>query len=115
MLGIRVAQLRVIFQFVEHPQFVDKHLAYIEWFNPLQSVDQATGMYQISRSMRAGERLTTVVFLDDIVESCHLIPKLGQSIDHSITAENALESPDVTQFFVNSYLRHHAFERFCLR
>ncbi|KAJ6592687.1 hypothetical protein B0H19DRAFT_1204841 [Mycena capillaripes] len=51
--GLRVAQVRVIFQLPVH--YVVKSsqpLAYIEWFTPLRAPNQLDGYYHVSRSTR---------------------------------------------------------------
>ncbi|KAG6834117.1 hypothetical protein H0H93_011813, partial [Arthromyces matolae] len=64
LAGLRVAQIRAIFnlptQFGPH-----RHpLAYVEWFTQLGRVDPVTGLHTISRSTRQRRRNTAVVHID---------------------------------------------------
>jgi hypothetical protein len=100
--GLRVGQVRVIFnlppQFGSYPH----PLAYVEWFTPLRTKDPVTGMYSISRSTRLGRRNAEVVSVTCIVRACHLVGKTGREIDHKWTTENILE--EANTFWVNNYI-----------
>ncbi|KAJ7666586.1 hypothetical protein DFH06DRAFT_1126680 [Mycena polygramma] len=50
--GLRVAQVKVIFQVPSHYPGVKQPLAYIEWFTPLRTADSLDGYYHLSRSSR---------------------------------------------------------------
>ncbi|GLB39849.1 putative zn-finger domain-containing protein [Lyophyllum shimeji] len=100
--GLRVAQVRVIFnlprQFGEfrHP------LAYIEWFTPLGTPDRVTGMHLVKRSTRAHRRNAEIISVDRIVRSCHLMAKCGREVDRGWTTDNVLE--EAAAFWVNPYI-----------
>jgi hypothetical protein len=54
--GLRVGQIRVIFNLPAQFGHFAHPLAYVEWFTPLGNKDRVTGMYQVSRSTRALRR-----------------------------------------------------------
>ncbi|KAJ7444188.1 hypothetical protein FB451DRAFT_1413303 [Mycena latifolia] len=51
--GLRIAQVRVIFQLPGHyPVKSSQPLAYIEWFTPLRTPNDLDGYHHVSRSTR---------------------------------------------------------------
>ena len=108
--GLSVAQVRVIFQLpLEYGRF-DTPLAYVEWYTPLTSYIPAIGMYQISRSFRNRYRRASIIPVNQIVRSCHLIPKFGTKIGRSWNAENVLALAD--HYYVNCDISLHNFVLF---
>ncbi|KAG1872445.1 hypothetical protein DFJ58DRAFT_903859 [Suillus subalutaceus] len=81
--GLRVGQVRAISclprQFGEY----SRALAYIEWFTPFRAPDPSSRMRQVSRSTRQLRRNAAVIHVDDIVRPCHLISKMGESVNPS--------------------------------
>ncbi|KAG2136520.1 uncharacterized protein EDB93DRAFT_1303272 [Suillus bovinus] len=117
--GFGVGQVRVIFslppkslQLLFPPTVnIPPHLAYIEWFTPFPSApDRNNGLYKLSRLMRGGDRVASIVPVGDIVRSIHLIPKFGDSAPREWTSETVLE--DCNTFWVNSYIDRHTFSIF---
>ncbi|PBK70867.1 hypothetical protein ARMSODRAFT_884244 [Armillaria solidipes] len=102
--GLHVAQVRAIFNLPSELGEFTQPLAYVEWFTPLQRIDEATGMFKIQRSLRAGRPHGAVIPVTYISHSCHLSPSSGRSIDPQYTSDNILES--CSTFFLNPYLRH---------
>ena len=100
--GLRVGQVRAIFNLP--PQFGSylHPLAYVEWFTPLRTRDNVTGMYSVSRSTRLGRRNAEVLSATCIVRACHLVGKTGREIDHRWTTGNVLE--EAHTFWVNNYI-----------
>jgi hypothetical protein len=90
-IGLRVAQVHVIFtlprQFGPYP----RTLAYVEWFTSLRAPDPFSGLRQVSRSTCQLHRNAAVVHVDEIVRPCHLIPKMGPSVDPSWNSGNVYE------------------------
>jgi hypothetical protein len=100
-LGLKVAQVRVIFSL---PAAFGKYphpLAYVEWFTPLRDPDPATGMHIISRSTQFHRRNAAVIPANWILRNCHLIGKCARKISREWTADNVLES--TSQFYLNNY------------
>ncbi|KAK0243557.1 hypothetical protein EDD85DRAFT_919323 [Armillaria nabsnona] len=102
--GLHVAQVHAIFDLPSELGEFAQPLAYVEWFTPLRRIDEATGMFKIQRSLRAGRPHSVVIPVTYISRSCHLSPSSGRSIDPQYTSDNILES--CSTFFLNPYLRH---------
>ena len=97
--GLSVAQVRAIFQLPAKFQSYKGTLAYVEWFTPLRSYSSNVGMYQVRRSTQMGRRRASIIPIEQIVQTCHLIPKFGRSVPAGLTSENALEKVDT--FYIN--------------
>lgn len=107
LLGLRVAQVRVIFDLP--PQFghLNQPLAYIEWFTPLGTPDRVSGMHNIRRSTRGHRPNAEIITVDRIVRSCHLVGKCGRNIDKAWSTDTVLEK--ATSFWVNHYIHTDMF------
>ncbi|KAH9032385.1 hypothetical protein EDB83DRAFT_2525578 [Lactarius deliciosus] len=89
--GLRIAQVRVVFQLPNKvlPQLFPSadispptHLAYVEWFSPIPTTpDSNSRLYRVSRLTRNGRRLASVIPVDDIYSSVHLLPRFSQLED----------------------------------
>ncbi|KAH9017210.1 hypothetical protein EDB85DRAFT_2076133 [Lactarius pseudohatsudake] len=89
--GLRIAQVRVVFQLPNKvlPQLFPStdvtpptHLAYVEWFSTIPTTpDSNSRLYRVSRLTRNGRRLASVIPVDDIYSSVHLLPRFGQLED----------------------------------
>jgi len=110
-LGLRVAQLRVIFELP--PQFgsYPHPLAYLEWFTSLGNPDPLTGMHTVTRSTRQSRRNAAIVPVTQIACRCHLIGKLGKEISSAWTMDNVLEQQG-TYYYVNPYVHVDMFTTF---
>jgi hypothetical protein len=107
-IGLRIAQIRLIFDLP--PQFGSfRHpLAYVEWFTRLGSFDPNTQLYSVTRSTRQGQRNAEIVSVDRIVRGCHLMARCGQIIPSTWTTDNVLEQNSI-QYFVNPYINVDSF------
>lgn len=79
--GVRVAQVHVIFTLSRQFGIYSKALAYVEWFTPFREPDLSSGLRQVSRSTRQLHRNVAMIHVDEILRPCHLIPKMGQSVN----------------------------------
>ncbi|KAJ7174921.1 Zn-finger domain-containing protein [Mycena filopes] len=109
IVGLRPAQIRVIFKLP--PQFGQyaHPLAYIEWFTNFNRPDPTTGMYTTHRSTRFHRRNAAVVSVEHIVRGCHLMAKCGEKIEPTWTSFNVLEKAEM--FYVNPYVLVDTFTR----
>jgi hypothetical protein len=101
-VGLRVAQVRVIFTLPRQFGPYLRSLAYVEWFTPFREPDAFSGLRQVSRSTRQLCRNAAVVHVDEIVRSCHLIPKMGPSVDPSWNSANVYEL--ASDFYINTFI-----------
>ncbi|KAH9012665.1 hypothetical protein EDB83DRAFT_2508778 [Lactarius deliciosus] len=89
--GLRIAQVRVVFQllnkvlsqlFPSMDVAPPTHLAYVEWFSPIPTTpDSNSRLFKVSRLTRNGRRLASVIPVDNIYSSVHLLPRFGQLED----------------------------------
>jgi hypothetical protein len=119
MLDFRVGQVRVMFTFppksipLLFPPTVHlpTHLAYVEWFTPFPPApDRNSGLYKLSRSLRGGETVASIVPVADIERSVHLIPRFGVIAPREWTSDTVLEDCDT--FWLNSYIDRYTFSMF---
>ncbi|KAH9025778.1 hypothetical protein EDB84DRAFT_1255909, partial [Lactarius hengduanensis] len=53
-------------------------LAYVEWFSPIPATpDSNSHLYRVSRLTRNGWRVASVIPVDTIYASVHLLPRFG--------------------------------------
>ncbi|KAF7972500.1 hypothetical protein HWV62_17870 [Athelia sp. TMB] len=106
----RVCQVRVAFTlsgkaleslFPQAGPQPPKHLAYVEWFSPFADRDHASGLYRLSRSLRDGQRLASVIPVSNIVQSIHLYPQFGARAPREWTSANVLDMCPV--FFTSPF------------
>ncbi|KAG1776239.1 hypothetical protein EV702DRAFT_1046387 [Suillus placidus] len=100
--GVRVAQVRAIFTLPHQFGAYSRALAYVEWFTPFKPPDPSSRMRQVSCSTRQLRRNAAVVHVDEIVRPCHLIPRMGQSVDLRLRSGNAYEVAN--DFYFNEFI-----------
>ena len=77
LTGLRVAQVRAIFNLPAHYGSEDHPLAYIEWFRPFHTRDPLTNMYRLRRSTANRQRHAAIIRVHDIWQACHLGPRFS--------------------------------------
>ena len=104
LIGLKVAQVRVIFALPEEYGTFQHPLAYVEWFTPFCTPAQDLRMYQVSQSTRSGYWRASIIVVDQIERLIHLVPKFGRQVDRTWTMDDVLEL--CKTFYVNPYLQH---------
>jgi hypothetical protein len=102
-LGLRVAQVRLIFDLPQHFGTFPHPLAYIEWFTPLGRPDASTGFFSITRSTRQTRRNSAVIPVSRILRGCHLMARYPRVMPSTWTTDNILEQGSI-QYFLNHYI-----------
>ncbi|KAJ7705815.1 hypothetical protein B0H16DRAFT_1346020 [Mycena metata] len=114
--GYRIGQVRVVFSLKPHhlkglfPPGIapPKYLAYVEWFSPFTAHPEPHHlMYKVKRSMKEGQRIATIVPLENIRRSVHLLPKFGPVAPSHWTSSNVLD--ECPTFFVNCFSDRHIY------
>ncbi|KAJ7919735.1 hypothetical protein B0H13DRAFT_1868316 [Mycena leptocephala] len=114
--GYRIAQVRVVFTLPPHlaknvlPPGMDppKHLAYVEWFSPFKSEpERHHSMYKVTRAIKDGHRLASIIPVDNIDRSIHLLPKFGPVAPPEWKSHNVLDKCPV--FFANPWTNRHMY------
>lgn len=112
--GYRVAQVRLIFSLPSHvisglfPGHTDipKYFAYVEWFKAFENAPRPHHLlFKVTRSTQNGNRLASVISLDNIDRSVHLIPCFGAVAPREWTMDNVLENCNT--FYVNSFANRY--------
>lgn len=117
--GYRIAQVRIVFELPNRviPEVFNtlntppKHLAYVEWFSPLPArPDPKHGMYRVSRPAEKSRRSASVIAVESIVRSVHLIPQFGPVMPRGCNSFTALEL--CNSFYVNPFADVHSYLTF---
>ena len=113
VVDLCIGQVHMIFDPPgEYIMLARQPLVYVEWFTPFQARNFALGMYHVARSTRSERQRASVIPLDHIIRTCHLVPLWGRRMDRTWSPENVLRL--CTRFYVNPYLRHSDFVLFRL-
>ena len=77
-------------------------LAYVEWFSPIPATPEPKHlMYKVSRSMQGGRRSASVIPVNSIVGSVHLLPRFGPALPHDWNSFTVLEK--CPTFYINPF------------
>ncbi|KAF8489264.1 hypothetical protein F5888DRAFT_1622210, partial [Russula emetica] len=85
--------------------------AYVEWFSPVPAVREPQHlMFKVSRSIQGGRRSASIIPVDSIVRSIHLIPRFGSVTPHDWNAYNVLDN--CQSFYINPFIDLHSYITF---
>ena len=111
LTGLRVAEIRVIFKLPTQFGQFSQPLAYVHWFKPFRAWDTQLGMFKLSRSTRQRRPNAAIIPINQIVQTCHLLPNFGSGdVPRDWFSGNVLNLS--SSFFFNRYLDLHLFEEF---
>ncbi|CDO77553.1 hypothetical protein BN946_scf184912.g52 [Trametes cinnabarina] len=108
--GYRVGRIRLIFKIPRRaserlfPGMIPPgQLAYVDWFSTFTAPNPVHGLYKVSRPRgRSGEKLPSVIPVNQIRRSCHLYPDFGPVAPRDWSSSTVLDQCE--QFWVR--LRH---------
>ncbi|KAJ6533574.1 hypothetical protein B0H19DRAFT_964937 [Mycena capillaripes] len=114
--GYRIAQVRVVFTLP--PRLVKstfpsnivppKYLAYVEWFSSFKPQPERHHlMYKVSRVIKHGDRYASIIPVNNIRRSIHLLPKFGPVAPVEWKSHNVLDKCPV--FFANPWTDRHIY------
>ena len=87
-IGLKVAQVWVIFSLPEEYGTFHHPLAYVKWFTPFHKPVHELGMYQISWSTHSGYQQALIIPVSQVEWLAHLILKFSRQIDHTWTSDD---------------------------
>ncbi|KAJ7118222.1 hypothetical protein C8R44DRAFT_923423 [Mycena epipterygia] len=114
--GYRIAQVRVVFTLPQRlaktifPTNIvpPKYLAYVEWFSSFKPQPERYHlMYKVSRTIKNGDRLASIIPVSNIRRSIHLLPKFGPVAPLHWKSHNVLD--ECTTFFANPWTDRHIY------
>ncbi|KAJ3898941.1 hypothetical protein F5879DRAFT_1063908 [Lentinula edodes] len=86
-----------------------KHLAYVEWFTKFTRVPEPhSGLYRVKKQMNVdGTPAASVIPVEMILRSVHLLPKWGGAVPSGWTGENVLDL--APSFLLNIFKDNHSY------
>lgn len=107
MRGIGVVRALMFFSFdfrgVTYP------CALVRWYTTLgDGPDEDTGMWVVQPEMDAGSPVVSIIHLDCVIRSAHLVAIYGTEPIPKIQCHQSLDAFKV--FYVNKFIDHHAFQ-----
>lgn len=89
---------------------VNYECALLEWFETVgDSADPVTGMWVVKHEMADNQHSMSLVSIDTIVRSAHLLPVFGaDNIPYDFDFTQSLDAFE--QYYVNHFVDGHAFE-----
>jgi hypothetical protein len=108
MRGLAVVRVRRFFSIAFETKVYA--CAFVHWYSAIgDDPDEDTGMWKVKPDFNAdGTPLVSVLHLDCILRSAHLIPVYGvDPVPKQLTPDYSLDH--FSAFYVNKYIDHHAF------
>ena len=86
-------------------------LAYVEWFSPIPATpDPKHLMYKVSRSIQGGRQNASIIPVDTILGSIHLLPCFGPIMPHDWTTYTILDKSQ--NFYINPFTNVQSYMTF---
>ncbi|KAF6755521.1 hypothetical protein DFP72DRAFT_811411, partial [Ephemerocybe angulata] len=107
--GLNVAQVRFFLSFKHRNR--EYQCAYVHWFEAFgEAPCDITGLWRVApdTSGRAHRRMASIIHIDSILRSAHLIPVYGPRPIPKVHYSQSLQSFNL--FYVNRYIDYHAHE-----
>ncbi|KAJ7189876.1 hypothetical protein GGX14DRAFT_382746, partial [Mycena pura] len=83
-------------------------LAYVEWFSSFKSQPERHHlMYRVTRTIRDGDRLASIIPVDNIRRSVHLLPKFGPVAPLEWKSHTVLDQCPI--FFASPWTDRHMY------
>ncbi|THV01199.1 hypothetical protein K435DRAFT_655869 [Dendrothele bispora CBS 962.96] len=114
--NMRISHVRVIFSFgntsldLLFPPNINppSHLAYVEWFTKLTATpDPYSGLHRVKRQMSSGLPAASIIPVEKIRRSAHLLPKWGGAVPSEWRSETVLDLCDT--FWLNPFKDNHSY------
>ncbi|KAJ3847772.1 hypothetical protein EV368DRAFT_50596, partial [Lentinula lateritia] len=106
--GIQVARVCLLFRLPSEIASFHHPLAYVQWFKPFQKDPvKDLNLFKLSYSFRQHYPHCSIIPVTQIIQTCHLYPVYGCSVDATWTSDNILDK--CSSFYLNVYLRHRDF------
>jgi len=88
-----------------------KHLVYIEWFTPIPATpDPKHSIYRVSRLTENGHRSASIIRVETIICSIHLIPQFGPVMPQEWNSFTVLKL--CNSFYINPFADVHSYLTF---
>ncbi|KAI5998922.1 hypothetical protein F5J12DRAFT_724696 [Pisolithus orientalis] len=108
MLSMDVAQVLCLFSFV-HTNGQTFPCTLIHWFDQItDKPDKLTGMWMVTLSFVEDSSHLTVIHIDSIIHSMHLLPIFWDKYPLYVNCHNLLDI--FHGFYVNHFADHHMFK-----
>ncbi|KAJ7782081.1 hypothetical protein B0H14DRAFT_3585698 [Mycena olivaceomarginata] len=108
--GYRICQVRVVFSLPPRlaATVLPAGLDPAQWFSSFKSQPEPYHlMYKVSRTIKNGDRWASIIPVDNIRRSIHLLPKFGPVAPPEWKSHNVLDKCDV--FFANPWSDRHIY------
>jgi hypothetical protein len=109
MCGLNIAHVRLFFSFTFNG--IKYLCTLVHWYSrAAESADTGTRMWVVEPdSTDDGKLFTSVIHLDTIIRTAHLLPVFGEGfVSRTLSFTDTLD--EFRLFYVNKYADHHAFE-----
>ena len=87
------------------------HLTYVEWFSPVPETPNPNSLlYRVSRLTHNGQHRASIIPVDSLLCSTHLLPRFGPSTPQEWNTFSVIEA--CTTFYLNPFSDRHNYLMF---